>query len=113
MPLLKEWKFINAFGSLQEPIINEGNEFQQTRLFGKVYNDSRKDAITSEFEDGHRIITSPIVEINWSQRYIKTRSGTRYDIKGNPDEEYIEWLKSEDLWDKYNVNLLPVPEELN
>jgi hypothetical protein len=112
MPKLKDWRFTTALGLYREPVINtEGNEVHQTRLFGRVYDDARRDILTREFDDGHRIITSPVFEINWEERYIKTRSGTKYELCGNPDEEYVAWLRAEGLWDKHcDIMLLPAKD---
>jgi len=113
MPRLKEWFFSTALGLFREPEVSGGHEFVQTRLFGRVYDDARRDMLTGEFDDGHRVITSPVHEINWQERYVKTRSGTKYELEGNPSESYIDWLKKEGLWDKYSAELLPHSTQLN
>lgn len=69
--------------------------------------------MTHEFDDGHRVITSPVQEINWEERYVKTCSGTKYELEGKPHEQHIEWLKIENLWDKYYLKLLPPMREAN
>ena len=91
MPQLKEWKFVNGFYMYKLPEIDGDNNITKTRIFGRVYNDTRK-SMTGEFDDGHRILSSPIVEINWENMYVMTRSGTKYDLIGEPDEEYGKWL---------------------
>ena len=95
MPRMKEWLFVNGVGAPQLPEPNtEVGEFEQTRLFGRVYDDPRNvGAIDGAFESGHRIITSPIQEVNWDERTARTRSGSIYHLEGYPKEEYMEWLK--------------------
>ena len=106
MPKLRNWCFTNGTNQPVKPEIIEGNEMEQTRLIGYVYDDKRH---TNDwwsggaFQDGHRIVTSPVREINLEEGYVKTRSGTKYELDGPMNEKYAEWLNTEDeeknIWD--------------
>ena len=114
MPQIKDWLFINAIGESQKPEFNmHDSEVSQIRLFGKIYDDSRRDSLTGGFDDGHRIITSPIREVNWEERFVKTRSGTVYELVGNPNIDYIEWLQEKGEWEKLSKDLLPPVTQVN
>lgn len=109
MPRMKNWMFVNAMGIAVVPEVDEeGHEFAQPRFFGEIYDDPRGCVLTTEFADGHRVITSPIREANWEERFVKTRSGTIYYFEGHPHEDYVKWLKDNSLWDKYCDSLLPL-----
>lgn len=58
-------------------------------LFGYVHDDSRHDPETTEFEDGHRVITSPVKTMAKDESYAITQTGTRYELgpKGNKSPE--------------------------
>lgn len=107
MPKLKNWCFTNGSCAPVKPEIIEGGEMEQTRLIGYVFDDSRYDPQDwfsgRAFEDGHRIVTSPVREINLEEGYVKTRSGTKYELDGPMNEEYAKWLKTEEgggsIWD--------------
>lgn len=96
MPRLKNWCFANGTNKPVEPKIVEGNEWEQTRLLGYIYDDERYSPGNflsgNEFEDGHRIVTSPVREINLEEGYVITRSGTKYELDGPANHEYEEWL---------------------
>jgi hypothetical protein len=47
-------------------------------LFGRIHNDIRYDSITTEFQDNHRIITSPVKVMADDESYAITQSGTKY-----------------------------------
>jgi len=114
MPRLKEWLFINAMGVAVKPEVQSGgHEIAKTRLFGKVYDDKRCSSISNEFDDGHRVVTSPVFEINWKERYVKTRSGTIYNLEGNPNQTYVEWLEQAGLWEGLRDQLLPPISQMN
>lgn len=53
------------------------------RLAGAVFG-------SPTFQDGDRIITSPIVAVNG--RTITTESGSVYLLEGDPDPHYVAWL---------------------
>jgi len=109
MPNMKNWKFISAVGTFMVPEVKDLDEFRNVRLFGKVYDDPRKEIISSEFADGHRVITSPIREINIVERTVRTRSGTVYKLDGRPDNSWTEWLSEfEDFDEKYSELLFPL-----
>lgn len=59
------------------------------RLFGRIHNDVRHNPITTEFQDGHRVITSPVKVMAEDESYAITQSGTKYilGIKLKPSEE--------------------------
>jgi len=65
------------------------DEFVDLALFGKVKDDHRADEHTGAFIDGHRIITSQIVEVK--QAGICTK-GTHYTL-GEMNPKYAEWCK--------------------
>lgn len=60
-------------------------------LFGEIYDDPRYNKNTSEFENGHHVVTSPL-EGNWlrsiSPPIVKTQSGNLYELgkQGSVDE---------------------------
>lgn len=55
------------------------------RLQGNVYNHP-------EFEDGERVLTSPIHETKG--RLVTTQSGEKYYLS-RPDQRWLRWLKSQ------------------
>lgn len=111
MPKLKNWCFTNGTNQPVKPEIVEGNELEQTRLIGYVFGDKRYDPNDfwsgGAFQDGHRIVTSPVREINLEEGYVITRSGTKYELDGPANKEYEEWLglgeggdqKDESVWE--------------
>ena len=104
MSIVKEWMFVNVMGAFMKP------DEKDACLFGKIYNDYRSDLFTTEFNDGHRIISSVIKNIDWDNRQVNTSSGSIYNLEGNPNKEYVEWLSREGCFEKY-VNIL-MPFEL-
>lgn len=100
MPKLKNWLFANGMGLVVEPKIIEGNEVERTRLLGYIFDDKRYNPNHllggGEFEDGHRVITSPVEEINLEEGYVITRSGTKYEFDGPANSDYEEWLALEE-----------------
>lgn len=44
------------------------------------------------FQDGHRVLTSRIIAV--SGRMITTSSGSSYELVGDPDLQYLEYLDS-------------------
>jgi len=47
-------------------------------LFGYVYDDDRYDKETTEFQDGHRVVTSTVIVMADDESYAITESGTKY-----------------------------------
>lgn len=66
-------------------------EVKVGRLVGAAYGHP-------SFEDGDRIVSSPIVEINVRKGFAKTRSGSEY-ILGRPNPDWVEWLKENEFTD--------------
>ena len=60
-------------------------ELSSIQLAGAVYGHSR-------YEDGHRISTSPIREVDG--RRVVTQSGSTY-LLGDPDPRYLTWLEEQ------------------
>lgn len=92
MANVRGWAFANLRRAPMKPEIIEGDEFTNVRLVGYVYG--KKVGPLGEFEDGHRIITSPVSEINLEEGYVVTRSGTKYVLDGPMNANYEAWLES-------------------
>ena len=119
MPKLRNWRFTTFTDQPKTPVVdNQGPEVLQTRLFGKVYDDPRGETkktgihaltgeSTTEFANEHRVITSPIAELDLKNRRAKTRSGTVYELIGEPDPEWADWLTAQGLWDKFKDEIYP------
>ena len=58
-------------------------------LFGRCKEDSRENITTREFADGHRIITTPIIEISDGKA---TNANTIY-ILGDMNKDYKTWCE--------------------
>ena len=58
-------------------------------LFGYVYDDERFNSKTTEFQDGHRIITSLVKIMADDESYAITNSGTRYTLGKKAKEKLI------------------------
>jgi hypothetical protein len=86
MFVLKEWSVVFTPPDRFTP-----PEMCPTRLFGKVYGNPK-------FEDGKRVTTSRIVGVDG--REITTKSGSVYLLDGPPYEEYMEFLKNNNM--EYN-----------
>lgn len=109
MPKVRKWAFANGYCQVQKPEIVEGNELEKVRLVGYVYDDKRYDVVSGEFENGHRIITSPAKEINLEGKYVITRSGTKYELDGNMNDNYAKWLENQEEINVFDI----VPKLLN
>lgn len=96
MTRVRSWYFIkNGVGAVYPVDVKEEDD---VRLYGLVYGDKRYDPITTEFKDGHAIITSPVVSINWDKLAVKTRSGSEYKLDGKANSDYEKFvLRTEDL----------------
>lgn len=92
MSSVKGWGFANRLGFPMKPEIVDGDEITNLRLVGYVYG--KKNGLFGEFEDGHRIITSPIKELNLEEGYVVTRSGSKYVLDGSMNVNYTKWLES-------------------
>ena len=86
MPRLENWSVINYDDS---PYL--APELRTTMLQGEIYNDEN-----NRFEDGKKITTSRLLELNFEENYGFTLSGTRY-ILGNMSKDYENWLKENDI----------------
>jgi hypothetical protein len=62
-------------------------------LCGYVYGHTSHD-------DGKRVATSAIEDIDTERKLIKTRSGSNYTL-GEPNPAWIEWLNSEGIYDNF------------
>ena len=70
------------------------NDRGQQCLAGYIYNDPRYDIFTGEFKDKHRVITSPIVNLDLDNNICITRNsiynlGTKLDILEVPDVKEV------------------------
>ena len=90
MSNIRDWYFMRSDYTIVKPV--EVEKTRDTRLFGKVYNDKRFNPLTGEFQNGHRVITSPIVSINWETGKVITESGSEYILDGDANSVYIEYL---------------------
>ena len=82
---LKNWAIVSDCDPYTPP------ECQKSRLNGEVYGREPRESDGYTFPDGKRITTSSIKEVNG--RVITTRSGTVYELVGDPDPDYLEFLK--------------------
>jgi hypothetical protein len=83
MPRLEKW------GAIKDDYdVYLAPELRSWLLTGEVLD-------SSKFPDGHRVITSPIVEFTVEEDLVraKTRSGTLY-VLGQPDPEFIKVLEA-------------------
>lgn len=60
-------------------------------LYGMAFNDSRFDAGTGEFADGHRLVTSPIVKVEGNQYH--TVNSIYILDEEQMREDYKKWCK--------------------
>ena len=58
------------------------------RMYGKTFRDTRHNAETTEFEDGHRIITGDLVSFCLNEAITER---TIYALK-DMSKDYAEWL---------------------
>ena len=65
-------------------ILEKWKLLEDGSLFGYIYNDERYDPETTEFQDGHRVITSLVQVMAEDESYAITESGTKYflGVKG-------------------------------
>lgn len=88
MPRLENWSIV--FDSCTEDMYYKAPELIKKRLQGDIYDDENK-----RFENGEFVVTSSIQELNIKENYAQTKN-TKY-ILGKPSEDYLKWLKSENL----------------
>jgi len=84
MPRLENWSVGSIWNGFQAP------ELEEKQLRGAVYEDE-----FNRFEDGMRIQTSLLVELNLKDGYAQTLN-TKY-ILGNPSEDYLKWLEDNNM----------------
>ena len=60
-------------------------------LFGNTYNDTRADEVTTEFTDGHRIITGSLINFTAAQAETERSVYTLRTI----NHRYAEWLRTQ------------------
>jgi hypothetical protein len=82
---IENWRLISHYGVPAAP------ETSNYRLEGIVTGHPRKD-------DGKEVITSPIVDGQWKNGIVYTRSGHEYHL-GKPDPQWVAWLR-EHTYDK-------------
>lgn len=85
MPRLENWSVGTGYARRYR-----APEIQSMYISGVIYDDEK-----GRFEDGKEISTSMIHELNLNEGYAQTRN-TKYTL-GEPDKEYIEWLKEQGL----------------
>jgi len=98
MPRLKDWGIRQGY--LVDIV------YGIIRLSGIVYDHHR-------LEDGKDIITSSLMTLDLKNRKATTKSGSEYILEGDPDPEYIQFLKDKGLWDKYKDEIYPPTLGLN
>ena len=85
--IVKEWFFLTPDRKTTH-IFTKGKKMF---LCGKTYDNSDYDTLTTEFGDGHRIITSFVINIE--NNVITTASGSTYTLEGpynkNPDKFFL------------------------
>ena len=85
MPRLENWSVGNLWDGYQVPGLLEN------QLRGIVYDDEK-----NRFEDGERITTSLLKELNVKDKYAQTLN-TKY-ILGEPSEDYLKWLEENNIF---------------
>jgi len=92
--LLTDWAIV-AYPDIHlavddpETVFATLNSGRTVALFGRAKNDRRFNAETTEFEDGHRIITSPIVEFKDGKCFTEN---TIYTLE-EKNEKYRQWCE--------------------
>ena len=82
---LKNWAVVSNQDSYTPP------ECVKLHLSGEVYGRDPRASDGKEFPDGKKVYTSSVKDIDG--RLITTRSGSVYELVGDPDPEYLEFLK--------------------
>jgi hypothetical protein len=110
MPKVRRWAFVDAIYCDIDPLgVRENTKAYCTplevalqaphtvSLFGYVYDDERYNPETTEFQDGHRIITSRLETVDLvEKKQVTTRSGSVYQLDGDCHKIYTEFLTSID-----------------
>lgn len=91
---LKDWcivKFPEIYANIDTPsrAFTKFEGVTEVVLFGRASNDPRYDAVTGEFADGHRVATSPIVEVKDGIYYTENTAYVLCDEDKN--KEYLQW----------------------
>ena len=79
--IVREWFFMTPDKETTHEFTKEKKLF----LCGRTYNNSDYDPMTTEFHDGHRIVTSFIVDMK--DNVVITRRGSLYTLDGPPNED--------------------------
>lgn len=78
--VIRDWFFMGF--SDRNILHREDIKDKKVCLYGRTYKNEDYDSYTGEFSDGHRVITSPVVEIDWGTFLVKTTSGSVYLLEG-------------------------------
>lgn len=89
MVMMKNWSFQLHGDPYLAP------ELWTSRLHGEVYNHP-----DPRHNDGKRVATSEILKIDLPNRKVTTIS-REYNLEGPPDSQWVEWLKENNLYNKY------------
>ena len=84
MPRLENWYVGNYWDGYQAP------ELIENQLSGEIYGDEK-----NRFEDGVRIRTSRLIELDIKNKIAQTLN-TKYTL-GKPSEDYLKWLKENNI----------------
>ena len=79
--IIREWFFMTSDRETTHTFTKEKKMF----LCGRTYNNSDYDDVTMEYSDGHRIITSFVVNIE--DNVVRTQSGSLYTLEGPHNED--------------------------
>ena len=66
------------FRKLEDWFFIKYKEDKLPSIFGKIFNDPRYDPHTGEFQNGHHILTSPVIEYKPLENLAITTSGSSY-----------------------------------
>jgi len=107
---LKNWAVVGNMDPYLPP------ECRKISLMGEIYGRGKREFDGKEFPDGKAVYTSSIKEVNG--RMITTRSGSTYELVGDPNVEYLEFLKDTGrVYDPVNpikvINLNDMDPEMN
>jgi len=89
-----------------EAVFAKLNSTHQVALFGKAKNDPRKNVDTGEFEDGHRIISSPILTAKDGKYHTMDTIYELYEEEKNT--KFDKWCKENQYKE---ISLSDVTEE--
>ncbi len=86
--IVRDW-FLASYGTIDTILQGEEIGDKKVCLHGRVYGHEDYDPYTGSFQDGHRIITSPVKEVDWGTFLVRTESNSIYQLEGpegNPSE---------------------------